>query len=125
MGAEGLKKATQVAILNANYVAKRLEKQYTTLYKGKNGFVAHECILDTRPFKASAGIDVDDIAKRLMDFGFHAPTMSLFPVPGTLDDRADGKRKPKAELDRFIEALSTVIRNEIAKVEKGEWPQGQ
>jgi glycine dehydrogenase len=121
MGTEGLKKATQVAILNANYIAKRLEKQYTTLYKGKQGYVAHECILDTRPLKTSAGISVDDIAKRLMDFGFHAPTMS-FPVPGTLMIEPT-ESEGKAELDRFIEAL-TVIRNEIAKVEKGEWPQG-
>ncbi len=120
MGAEGLKKATQVAILNANYIAKRLEKLYTTLYKGKNGFVAHECILDTRPFKTSAGVDVGDIAKRLMDFGFHAPTVS-FPVPGTLMIEPT-ESESKAELDRFIEAL-TVIRNEIARVERGEWPK--
>ncbi|MEZ0259614.1 MAG: aminomethyl-transferring glycine dehydrogenase [Alphaproteobacteria bacterium] len=121
MGTEGLKKATQVAILNANYIAKRLEKHYPTLYKGKQGYVAHECILDTRPLKTSAGISVDDIAKRLMDFGFHAPTMS-FPVPGTLMIEPT-ESEGKAELDRFIEAL-TVIRAEIAKVEKGEWPQG-
>ncbi len=121
MGTEGLKKATQVAILNANYIAKRLEKHYTTLYKGKNGYVAHECILDTRPLKTSANISVDDIAKRLMDFGFHAPTMS-FPVPGTLMIEPT-ESESKAELDRFIAAM-TVIRLEIAKVEKGEWPQG-
>ncbi len=120
MGTEGLKKATQVAILNANYIAKRLEKHYTTLYKGKNGYVAHECILDTRGFKTTAHISVDDIAKRLMDFGFHAPTMS-FPVPGTLMIEPT-ESESKAELDRFIEAL-TVIRQEITKVEKGEWPQ--
>ena len=122
MGAEGLKKATQVAILNANYIAKRLEKQYTTLYKGKNGFVAHECILDTRGFKNSGGIDVGDIAKRLMDYGFHAPTVS-FPVPGTLMIEPT-ESESQAELDRFCDAMIG-IRNEIAKVEKGEWPQGK
>jgi len=121
MGTEGLKRATQVAILNANYIAKRLEKSYETLYKGKNGYVAHECILDTRGFKVSGNISVDDIAKRLMDFGFHAPTMS-FPVPGTLMIEPT-ESESKAELDRFIEAL-TMIRQEIAKVEKGEYPQG-
>jgi glycine dehydrogenase len=121
MGTEGLKRATQVAILNANYIAKKLEKHYVTLYKGKNGYVAHECILDTRPLKTSANISVDDIAKRLMDFGFHAPTMS-FPVPGTLMIEPT-ESESKAELDRFIEAL-TVIRMEIEKVEKGTWPQG-
>jgi glycine dehydrogenase len=121
MGSEGLKKATQAAILNANYIAKRLEKHYPTLYKGKHGFVAHECILDTRPLKTSGNISVDDIAKRLMDFGFHAPTMS-FPVPGTLMIEPT-ESESKAELDRFVEAM-IAIRNEIAKVEKGEWPQG-
>jgi len=121
MGTEGLKRATQIAILNANYIAKKLEKHYTTLYKGKNGYVAHECILDTRGFKQSGNISVDDIAKRLMDFGFHAPTMS-FPVPGTLMIEPT-ESEGKAELDRFIEAL-TVIRHEITKVEKAEWPQG-
>ena len=120
MGFEGLKRATQVAILNANYVAKKLGTHYTTLYKGKNGFVAHECILDTRVLKTSAGITVDDIAKRLMDFGFHAPTMS-FPVPGTLMIEPT-ESEPKAELDRFINALVT-IREEADKVEKGVWPK--
>jgi len=120
MGTEGLKRATQVAILNANYIARRLEKHYTTLYKGKNGFVAHECILDTRSFKDSAHVSVDDIAKRLMDFGFHAPTMS-FPVPGTLMIEPT-ESEPKAELDRFIDAM-IVIREEISKLEKGIWPQ--
>jgi len=118
MGAEGLKRATQVAILNANYIAKKLSPHYETLYKGKNGFVAHECILDTRPLKEWAS--VDDIAKRLMDFGFHAPTMS-FPVPGTLMIEPT-ESENKAELDRFIEAM-TIIRAEIAQVEKGVWPK--
>ena len=121
MGAEGLKRATQIAILNANYIARRLDGAYETLYKGRNGFVAHECIIDTRPLKTSANISVDDIAKRLMDFGFHAPTMS-FPVPGTLMIEPT-ESESMAELDRFIEALST-IRAEIEKVEKGAWPQG-
>ncbi|MBI3441007.1 MAG: aminomethyl-transferring glycine dehydrogenase [Proteobacteria bacterium] len=120
MGTEGLKRASQVAILNANYIAKRLSAHYATLYKGKNGFVAHECILDTRPFKDSADVSVDDIAKRLMDFGFHAPTMS-FPVPGTLMIEPT-ESESKAELDRFIEAL-IVIREEIIQLEKGQWPQ--
>jgi glycine dehydrogenase len=121
MGTEGMKYASQVAILNANYIAKRLEKFYTTLYKGKNGFVAHECILDTRGFKDTAHVGVDDIAKRLMDFGFHAPTMS-FPVPGTLMIEPT-ESESKAELDRFIDAL-VIIRREITKIEKGSWPQG-
>jgi glycine dehydrogenase len=121
MGTEGLKRATEIAILNANYIAKRLEKHYATLYKGKNGFVAHECILDTRSFKDSAHVSVDDIAKRLMDFGFHAPTMS-FPVPGTLMIEPT-ESEPKAELDRFIDAM-IVIREEISKLENGAWPQG-
>jgi glycine dehydrogenase len=120
MGAEGLRRATQVAILNANYLAKKLEKHYATLYKGRNGFVAHECILDTRPLKASANVSVDDIAKRLMDFGFHAPTMS-FPVPGTLMIEPT-ESESKAELDRFIAALIS-IREDIAKIESGAYPQ--
>ena len=120
MGAQGLKKATEVAILSANYLAKKLAGGYETLYKGTNGFVAHECILDTRDFKNTAGISVDDIAKRLMDYGFHAPTMS-FPVPGTLMVEPT-ESEPKAELERFITALS-MIREEIRKVEKGEWPR--
>src|SRR5690606_9364550 len=83
MGKEGMKAATEYAILNANYIARRLEEHYPILYKGKQGFVAHECILDLRPLKEKSGITEEDVAKRLMDFGFHAPTMS-FPVPGTL-----------------------------------------
>ena len=117
MGPDGLKKATQVAILNANYVAQALSRDYAVLYTGQNGLCAHECILDTRPLK-SAGIEVDDIAKRLMDFGFHAPTMS-FPVPGTLMIEPT-ESESKEELDRFIAAMSG-IRAEIAKVESGSW----
>jgi glycine dehydrogenase len=120
MGAEGLKKATQVAILSANYIARKLEPHYKTLYTGKNGYVAHECIIDTRPLKASANVSVDDIAKRLMDFGFHAPTMS-FPVAGTLMIEPT-ESEPKAELDRFIDAL-TRIRAEAQMIEDGKWPQ--
>jgi len=118
MGTEGLKKATQIAIVNANYISKKLEGSYKTLYRGKNNFVAHECIIDTREFKDSAKISVDDIAKRLMDFGFHAPTMS-FPVPGTLmiePTESEGFE----ELNRFIEAM-IIIREEISMVENGEW----
>lgn len=121
MGSEGLKRATQVAILNANYIAKSLARDYETLYVGKNGFVAHECILDTRGFKDTAHVSVDDIAKRLMDFGFHAPTMS-FPVAGTLMIEPT-ESESKAELDRFIHAMR-VIRSEIADIETGKLPQG-
>ena len=90
MGGEGLTEATKVAILNANYIAKRLEAYFPTLYRGHGNLVAHECIIDCRQFKASAGIEVEDIAKRLMDYGFHAPTMS-WPVARDDDDRADRK----------------------------------
>lgn len=121
MGTEGLKRATQVAILNANYVAKKLEKHYATLYKGRHGYIAHECILDTRPFKVSADVSVDDIAKRLMDFGFHAPTVS-FPVAGTLMIEPT-ESESKAELDRFIEAMIN-IRVDIARIESGAYPKG-
>ncbi len=116
MGAEGLRQATEVAILNANYVAARLQPYYPVLYRGANGTVAHECILDVRPLKA-AGIEVDDIAKRLMDYGFHAPTMS-FPVAGTLMIEPT-ESESKAELDRFCEAM-IAIREEIRAVERGE-----
>ena len=116
MGAEGLAKATKVAILNANYIAKRLEGHYAVLYKGRNGTVAHECILDTRPLKQSAGIDVEDIAKRLMDYGFHAPTVS-FPVAGTLMVEPT-ESESKHELDRFCDAL-IAIREEIREIELG------
>jgi len=116
MGGEGLTRATQVAILNANYMAKRLESHYPVLYRGKEGRVAHEFILDTRGFKKSAGIEAEDIAKRLMDYGFHAPTMS-FPVPGTLMIEPT-ESESKQELDRFCDAL-IAIRGEIAAIEAG------
>jgi glycine dehydrogenase len=115
MGGEGLTRATKVAILNANYIAKRLEGHYDVLYKGKNGRVAHECILDTRPLK-SAGVEVEDIAKRLMDYGFHAPTVS-FPVAGTLMVEPT-ESESKAELDRFCDAMIS-IREEIRDIERG------
>ena len=108
--------ATRVAILNANYIAKRLEGAYEVLYKGQNGRVAHECILDTRPFAESAGVSVDDIAKRLMDCGFHAPTMS-WPVAGTLMIEPT-ESENKAELDRFCDAM-LAIRDEIREIEEG------
>jgi glycine dehydrogenase len=114
MGGPGLLAATQAAILNANYIAKRLEGHYPLLYKGAQGRVAHECIIDTRPFKENAGISVDDIAKRLIDYGFHAPTMS-FPVAGTLMIEPT-ESESKAELDRFCDAM-IAIRKEIAAVE--------
>ena len=117
MGAAGLKKATQVAILSANYMAKVLEPHYGIVYNGKSGRVAHEFILECRPFEKAAGIKVDDIAKRLMDFGFHAPTMS-FPVPGTLMIEPT-ESEPKAELDRFCEAMIT-IRSEVRAIEAGQ-----
>ena len=117
MGGEGLAQATKIAILNANYVARKLEAHYPVLYRGQNGLVAHECILDTRLFKGGAGIEVEDIAKRLMDYGFHAPTMS-FPVAGTMMVEPT-ESESKAELDRFIEAMIG-IREEIAAVERGE-----
>ena len=118
MGAGGLRKATEMAILNANYIAKKLSPYYPVLYKGKEGLVAHECILDLRPLKKTSGIDVVDVAKRLMDFGFHSPTMS-FPVPGTLMVEPT-ESESKAEMDRLIEAMIT-IRKEIDQVEKGQW----
>ncbi len=116
MGAEGLKAATETAILNANYVAKRLAPHYAVLYTGPGGLVAHECILDLRPLKEKSGIQVEDVAKRLMDYGFHAPTMS-FPVPGTLMVEPT-ESESKAELDRFCEAM-IAIREEIRAVEEG------
>ena len=117
MGGPGLKRATQVAILSANYVAKRLSDHYPILYTGKNGMVAHECIVDLRPIKASCGVTVDDLAKRLVDYGFHAPTMS-FPVPDTLMIEPT-ESEAKRELDRFCDAM-IAIRREIAQVEAGE-----
>jgi glycine dehydrogenase len=116
MGGAGLKRATELAILNANYMAARLEPHFPVLYKGSHGRVAHEFILDCRPFKKSAGIEAEDIAKRLMDYGFHAPTMS-FPVPGTLMIEPT-ESEPKSELDRFCDAL-IAIRGEIAAIEAG------
>jgi glycine dehydrogenase (decarboxylating) len=116
MGGEGLTKASKVAILNANYMAHRLAPSYPVLYQGANGTVAHECIIDPRAFKTSAGVDVEDIAKRLMDYGFHAPTVS-FPVAGTLMIEPT-ESEPKAELDRFCDALIQ-IREEIREIEDG------
>ena len=118
MGGEGITRATKVAILNANYIAKRLEGAFPVLFKGARGRVAHECILDTRPF-AEAGVTVDDIAKRLMDCGFHAPTMS-WPVAGTLMVEPT-ESETQAEIDRFCEAM-LAIRAEIAEVEAGRMP---
>tara|TARA_B100001939_G_scaffold37628_2_gene29282 strand:+ start:2136 stop:5099 length:2964 start_codon:yes stop_codon:yes gene_type:complete len=116
MGREGLRKATQVAILSANYIAKKLESHYPILYKGQNDMVAHECIIDIRPFKQSSGISEEDIAKRLIDYGFHAPTMS-FPVPGTLMIEPT-ESESLEELDRFIDAM-VKIRGEIQQIETG------
>ncbi len=116
MGAAGLTRATKVAMLNANYIAKRLENDYAVLYKGRNGFIAHECILDLRRFKRVVGVDVTDVAKRLMDYGFHAPTVS-FPVIETLMVEPT-ESESKAELDRFCEAMSA-IRAEIQAIEDG------
>ena len=119
MGGDGLTQATRVAILNANYIAKRLEGAFEVLYKGPTGRVAHECIFDVRPFEDSAGVTVDDIAKRLIDAGFHAPTMS-FPVAGTLMVEPT-ESETKAELDRFCDAM-LAIRDEIRAIENGDMP---
>ncbi|WP_254274793.1 aminomethyl-transferring glycine dehydrogenase [Halomonas sp. 3H] len=119
MGARGLREATELAILNANYVAARLGEHYPVLYKGRNGTVAHECIIDIRPLKAASGISEEDIAKRLMDYGFHAPTMS-FPVPGTLMIEPT-ESESRYEIDRFCDAM-IAIREEIKRVEAGDWP---
>ncbi len=117
MGNEGLRRATQLALLNANYIAKRLAPHYETLYTGRNGLVAHECILDLRPLKDSTGISAEDVAKRLIDFGFHAPTLS-FPVAGTLMVEPT-ESESLHELDRFIDAMIQ-IRDEIRAVEEGK-----
>lgn len=117
MGGEGLTQATKVAILNANYIAKRLEGAFEVLYTSKSGRVAHECILDTRPLKDSAGVSVDDVAKRLIDCGFHAPTMS-WPVAGTLMVEPT-ESETKAELDRFCDAM-LAIRAEAQDIEDGK-----
>jgi glycine dehydrogenase len=119
MGAEGLREATQVAILNANYVAHRLSEHYPVLYTGRSGLVAHECILDLRPLTKATGVTVDDVAKRLIDHGFHAPTMS-FPVAGTLMVEPT-ESEDLGELDRFCDAM-IAIRHEIDKIEAGGWP---
>src|SRR5690606_25865172 len=116
MGAEGLTRASEVAILSANYIARRLEEHYPVLYKGRRGTVAHECIVDTRFLKGAAGVEVEDIAKRLMDYGFHAPTVS-FPVAGTLMIEPT-ESEPKAEIDRFCEAMA-LIREEAREIELG------
>jgi glycine dehydrogenase len=120
MGGSGLTEATKVAILNANYIAHRLGEHFPVVYVGAKGRVAHECILDVRPFKKSAGIEVDDVAKRLMDYGFHAPTMS-FPIAGTLMVEPT-ESESLAELDRFCDAM-IAIREEIRQVEEGKWPR--
>ncbi|MDJ0835583.1 MAG: aminomethyl-transferring glycine dehydrogenase [Acidobacteriota bacterium] len=117
MGASGLRRATEAAIINANYIAHRLEPHFPVLYKGPTGRVAHECIIDVRPYKATAGIDVEDVAKRLMDYGFHAPTMS-WPVAGTLMIEPT-ESESREELDRFCDAM-IAIHNEIKAIEAGE-----
>jgi glycine dehydrogenase len=118
MGGPGLLGATQVAILNANYVARRLHEHYPVLYAGPEGLVAHECILDLRAITHDTGVTAEDVAKRLIDFGFHAPTMS-FPVAGTLMVEPT-ESETKHELDRFCDAM-IAIRGEIERVERGEW----
>jgi glycine dehydrogenase len=120
MGGVGLKRATEVAILNANYMARRLDAHFPVLYKGKNGFVAHECIIDVRQLKATAGIEPQDVAKRLMDYGFHAPTVS-FPVAGTLMIEPT-ESESLHEIDRFIDAMIQ-IREEIREIERGAMTQ--
>jgi glycine dehydrogenase len=117
MGSQGLLKASQIALLNANYIAKRLAPHYPTLYTGRNGLVAHECILDLRPLKDATGIGAEDVAKRLIDFGFHAPTLS-FPVAGTLMVEPT-ESESRHELDRFIDAMIQ-IRDEIRAIEEGK-----
>ena len=119
MGGEGLTRATQVAVLAANYVAHRLTGHFPVLYTGQGGRVAHECILDLRPMTKATGVTVDDVAKRLIDYGFHAPTMS-FPVPGTLMVEPT-ESEDLAELDRFCDAM-IAIKGEIDRVAAGEWP---
>ncbi|CAN7370933.1 aminomethyl-transferring glycine dehydrogenase [Variovorax sp. LjRoot84] len=120
MGAVGLQAATEIAILSANYISSRLKEHYPTLYASPNGHVAHECILDLRPLKDTSGVTAEDVAKRLIDYGFHAPTLS-FPVPGTLMVEPT-ESEPLAELDRFIDAM-IAIRGEIRRVEEGVWPK--
>ena len=119
MGAPGLRAASLVAITSANYIARRLDEYYPVLYTGENGMVAHECILDLRPITKSTGVTVDDVAKRLADYGFHAPTMS-FPVAGTLMVEPT-ESESLAEIDAFCDAM-IAIRGEIDRVGAGEWP---
>jgi len=118
MGGPGLTRATEVAVLSANYLARRLAPYYPVLYTGRGGLVAHECIVDLRPITRATGVTVDDVAKRLIDYGFHAPTMS-FPVAGTLMIEPT-ESEPRAELDRFCTAM-IAIRREIDKVGSGEY----
>ena len=120
MGPEGLRQATEVAILSANYISKRLAAHYPTLYASENGHVAHECILDLRPLKETSGVTAEDVAKRLIDYGFHAPTLS-FPVAGTLMVEPT-ESETLEELDRFIDAM-IAIREEIRAIESGKWPR--
>jgi glycine dehydrogenase len=120
LGGNGLKVASEVAILNANYIAERLKDHYPILFTGKNDRVAHECIIDVRPLKDSAGVTVDDIAKRLIDYGFHAPTMS-WPVAGTLMVEPT-ESEPLSEINRFIDAM-IAIREEAKAIEDGIWPR--
>jgi glycine dehydrogenase len=120
MGAAGLTHATKIAILNANYMAERLHEHYPVVYRGKQGRVAHECIVDLRPLKKSAGVEAEDVAKRLMDYGFHAPTMS-FPIAGTLMIEPT-ESESRAELDRFCDAM-IAIRQEIREIELERQPR--
>jgi glycine dehydrogenase len=119
MGSDGLRRATLVAVAAANYLARRLSAHYPVLYTGPGGFVAHECVLDLRPITQATGVTVDDVAKRLADYGLHAPTMS-FPVAGTLMVEPT-ESENLAELDRFCDAMIS-IRGEIDRVKQGEWP---
>jgi glycine dehydrogenase len=119
MGADGLRDATGAAVLAANYLAARLREHFPVLYSGENGLVAHECILDLRPLTEATGVTVDDVAKRLIDYGFHAPTMS-FPVPGTLMVEPT-ESEDLAELERFVEAM-VAIKAEADAIAAGEWP---
>jgi len=120
LGGEGLTRATQTAILSANYMATKLEPYFKVLYRGHSNLVAHEFILDSRPWKQTAGVEVEDIAKRLMDYGFHAPTIS-FPVPGTMMVEPT-ESESKEELDRFCDAL-IAIHGEMNRIAKEEWPR--
>jgi glycine dehydrogenase len=120
MGAQGLTQASETAILSANYISARLKDHYPTLYASPNGHVAHECILDLRPIKDASGVTAEDVAKRLIDYGFHAPTLS-FPVPGTLMVEPT-ESEPLDEIDRFIDAM-IAIREEVRRIERGEWPR--